>query len=138
MSYVTTHLELCARLIYARIVDAVTKSEVEAVFHPAIENLRLTRVLAALADPARLAIVRALDRTEGTEGTACVDVWHEAGITVGKSTFSHHQRVLREAGIIHVRVQGTRRNLSLRRDCLDKQFPGLLDSILRTPDDLLE
>ena len=116
-------------------MDVVTNSGAEAVFHPATEDLRLTRVLAALADPARLAIVRALDRTEGL---ACVDLSHEAGITVAKSTFSHHQRVLREAGIIYVRVQGTRRNLSLRRGCLDKQFPGLLDSVLRTPEDLLE
>jgi hypothetical protein len=35
--------------------------------------------------------------------------------------------VLREAGVIRQRDEGTRRLNSLRRDDLDARFPGLLD-----------
>ncbi len=53
------------------------------------------RLLAALADPTRLAIVRQL-ATEGEtcacDFTACCDV--------GQPTVSHHLRVLREAGAV--------------------------------------
>jgi DNA-binding transcriptional ArsR family regulator len=53
------------------------------------------RLLAALADPTRLAIVRqlAVDReTCACDFTACCDV--------GQPTVSHHLRVLREAGVV--------------------------------------
>jgi hypothetical protein len=38
--------------------------------------------------------------------------------------------VLREAGVIRQRVEGTTRLNSLRRDDLDDRFPGLLDAVL--------
>jgi DNA-binding transcriptional ArsR family regulator len=53
------------------------------------------RLLSALADPTRLAIVRQLaaDReTCACDFTACCDV--------GQPTVSHHLRVLREAGVV--------------------------------------
>jgi DNA-binding transcriptional ArsR family regulator len=53
------------------------------------------RLLAALADPTRLAIVRqlALDtETCACDFTACCDV--------GQPTVSHHLKVLREAGVV--------------------------------------
>ena len=53
------------------------------------------RLLAALADPARLAIVRQLaadTETCACDFTGCCDV--------GQPTVSHHLRVLREAGIV--------------------------------------
>jgi ArsR family transcriptional regulator len=53
------------------------------------------RLLAALADPTRLAIVRQLAQEQETcacDFTACCDV--------GQPTVSHHLRVLREAGIV--------------------------------------
>jgi DNA-binding transcriptional ArsR family regulator len=100
----------------------------EEVIHPAAEDLNLPKVLAALADPARLAIVRTLARV----GEApCGRIQHDAGLEVGKSTMSHHVRILREAGVIHSRVQGARRLLTLRRDDLDARFPGLLDAVLQ-------
>jgi DNA-binding transcriptional ArsR family regulator len=49
---------------------------------------------------------------------------------VTKSTLTHHFRVLREAGVIEQREEGTARLNSLRRDDLDRRFPGLLDAIL--------
>jgi ArsR family transcriptional regulator len=53
------------------------------------------RLLAALADPTRLAIVRELAATNETcacDLTSCCDV--------GQPTVSHHLKVLREAGIV--------------------------------------
>jgi len=53
------------------------------------------RLLAALADPTRLAIVRELAASNETcacDLTSCCDV--------GQPTVSHHLRVLREAGVV--------------------------------------
>jgi DNA-binding transcriptional ArsR family regulator len=49
---------------------------------------------------------------------------------VTKSTLTHHFRVLREAGVIEQREEGTARLNSLRREDLDARFPGLLDAVL--------
>lgn len=99
---------------------------------PTPEDFRLTAVLAALADPARLAAVRTL----AAKGESpCTRLQHDAGLTISRTTFSHHQKVLREAGIIAARVRGTERILSLRRDDLDQRYPGLLDAILGAPGD---
>lgn len=97
--------------------------------HPPAEELRLPKVLAALADPARLAAVRAL--AESGE-SPCTALQMRAGLRISRSTFSHHQRILREAGIIHAEVRGAQRILSLRRGDLDICFPGLLDAVLAT------
>lgn len=102
----------------------------EEVFHPPAAELSLPKVLAALADPARLATVRALARVGEC---CCGQISRDAGLAVSKSTMSHHLRILREAGITYSRVEGARRMLTLRRDDLDARFPGLLDAVL-TPD----
>ncbi|HEV2344460.1 MAG TPA: metalloregulator ArsR/SmtB family transcription factor [Actinocrinis sp.] len=94
---------------------------------PAAERLDLPTVLAALADPGRLAIVHAL-AAQGEE--CCNRVGELAGLTVGKSTLSHHMKVLRESGVTHTRAQGTHRYVSLRREELDEAFPQLMDAIL--------
>ncbi len=52
---------------------------------------------------------------------------------MAKSTASHHFRVLRAAGVIHMRPEGTLYVNSLRRGDLDARFPGLLDAVLRAP-----
>src|SRR5437899_2161969 len=102
--------------------------------HPRTADLRLSKVLAAFADPVRLVTVRAL---AAVGDSPCADLHHRAGLTINSSTFSHHQRILREAGIIRERIHGARRILSLRREDLDDCFPGVLDAVLRTPDDFL-
>ena len=84
----------------------------------------LIEVLQALADPVRLQIVAHLAQVGEV---ACGTV----PLSLSKSTVSHHYKVLREAGIVHVRVEGTRRYQALRRKDLDARFPGLLDAILR-------
>jgi DNA-binding transcriptional ArsR family regulator len=114
-------VELRATLIYAGPVS-------DDVVHPQVHELSLPKVLAALADPARLATVRMLAQVGES---ACGQVQHDAGLEVSKSTMSHHIRILREAGITQCRVQGARRLLTLRREDLDARFPGLLDAVLR-------
>ncbi|MEW9553989.1 ArsR/SmtB family transcription factor [Nonomuraea sp. NPDC050783] len=93
--------------------------------HPATEDIELTEVLRALADPVRLEIVvRLAVSGEMTCGVAGDD------LGVHKSTASHHYRTLREAGVVHTKQVGRLKYMSLRRDDLDSRFPGLLDSVL--------
>ncbi|MBK8454045.1 MAG: helix-turn-helix domain-containing protein [Thiofilum sp.] len=94
--------------------------------HPASDSLILTHVLYALSDPLRLSIVQKLAQTEGL---TCGSF----ELPIAKSTASHHFRVLREAGVIHMRPEGTQYINSLRRTELDQRFPGLLDAILNAP-----
>ncbi len=94
---------------------------------PAAEEIQLPRVLAALADPHRLAAVRFV----AFHGESwCARVIEQAALPMTKPTFSHHLRILREAGIVTKRVQGAKGYMSLRKDDLDRRFPGLIDSIL--------
>ena len=94
---------------------------------PAAEDIQLPRVLAALADPHRLTAVRFVARNGESW---CAQVIAEAELPMTKPTFSHHLRILREAGIVTKRVQGTRGYMSLRKADLDRRFPGLIDSIV--------
>jgi len=92
--------------------------------HPARDELDLAAVLHALSDPVRLRIVAGL--AEGDERTC-----GSFDVAVSKSTCTHHFRVLREAGLIRQRQQGTARLNSLRHDDLEARFPGLLGTILQ-------
>ncbi len=94
--------------------------------HPAKDQLELPAVLHALSDPQRLEIVRVL--AENTTPRRCGSF----GLSVTKSTATHHFRVLRDAGVIEQREEGTARLNSLRRQDLDERFPGLLDAILES------
>jgi len=87
----------------------------------------VTTVLQALADPMRLAIVAALAESEDARPCGTF------ALPVTKGTLSHHLRVLREAGIIQQRCEGTRRMTTLRRADIEAVYPGMLDSILRAP-----
>jgi DNA-binding transcriptional ArsR family regulator len=95
-----------------------------ALFHPTRDELSMTDVLHALSDPQRLSVVRCLaeDPTPRRCGSFDLDIT--------KSTLTHHFRVLREAGVIDQREEGTARLNSLRRNDLDERFPGLLDAVL--------
>ena len=93
-------------------------------FHPVTEAIELPVVLHALSDPDRLQIVRALADEPAPRRCGSFD------LDVTKSTLTHHFRVLREAGVIEQRVEGTARLNSLRREDLDQRFPGLLDAVL--------
>lgn len=93
--------------------------------HPKASDIRIESVLYALGDPIRLKIVLALE--EGDE-MACNSA--ACGLDLPKSTQSYHFRILREAGIIRTRKCGIYYMNTLRREELDKLFPGLLDSVL--------
>jgi DNA-binding transcriptional ArsR family regulator len=98
------------------------------LLHPTYEDLALPQVLYALGDPLRLRVVAQLAATN--EAVSCGDI--AVVKEVAKSTGSHQFKVLREAGIIRMVPQGRRILVSLRRNDLDKRFPGLLDTILQT------
>jgi DNA-binding transcriptional ArsR family regulator len=93
--------------------------------HPAREEITLGGVLHALSDPVRLSVVYNLMGQEGELPCGSFEV------PVHKSTMSHHMRVLREAGIIRMRPEGTQNLLSLRCEDLEALFPGLIGSILQ-------
>jgi DNA-binding transcriptional ArsR family regulator len=83
----------------------------------------LARVLYALSDPIRLEIVRQLARRGETP---CGGF----GLDMPKSSLSHHFRVLREAGILGMRSEGTSiLNFLQIKEC-EQRFPGLLPGIL--------
>jgi DNA-binding transcriptional ArsR family regulator len=90
---------------------------------PKTAELQLTAVLYALSDETRLHIVRNLDQTDEI---AC----GYFDIDMPKSSLSHHFRVLRSAGVVTTRRDGTALMNRLRRADLDERFPGLLDSVL--------
>jgi DNA-binding transcriptional ArsR family regulator len=91
--------------------------------HPGADEIELTDVLHALSDPIRLELVRQLD---GGGERMCGSF----ALPIAKSTASHHWRVLREAGVVSARVEGTKKFHRLRRQDLDTRFPGLLDSVI--------
>jgi DNA-binding transcriptional ArsR family regulator len=97
------------------------------VTEPPAADFALPRVLAALADPHRLATIQFIARNGESW---CSRVMLDAGLEMSKSTFSHHLRILREAGIVTKRIEGTKGYMCLRKDDLDSRFPGLIDSIL--------
>jgi ArsR family transcriptional regulator len=76
-------------------------------------------LLAALADPVRLSIVRQLAESDGIcacDFTECCDV--------SQPTISHHLKVLREAGVLTSERQGTNIVYSLSPD-LARRFGGI-------------
>ncbi|MFT3803442.1 MAG: helix-turn-helix domain-containing protein [Burkholderiaceae bacterium] len=92
--------------------------------HPEVEDLTLHRVLFALSDPTRMAIVAELDR--GGE-RVFGDLLDGA---IAKSTLSHHLKILREAGITNALPDGQRCVISLRARDLESRFPGLLQAVM--------
>jgi DNA-binding transcriptional ArsR family regulator len=97
----------------------------ETLFHPAPEEIELPAVLHALSDPVRLRMVASLAGCGSERSCSSFDV------PVTKSTCTHHFKVLREAGVIRQRQEGTARLNALRGDDLEARFPGLLESVLR-------
>jgi DNA-binding transcriptional ArsR family regulator len=91
--------------------------------HPTPDEMTLARVLQALSDPIRLSVVA--DLADGAERGSS-----EFECGVAESTLSHHLKVLRLAGIIVHRKEGTRCFVMLRPE-LETTFPGLLGAILR-------
>ncbi|MFH8404711.1 ArsR/SmtB family transcription factor [Streptomyces sp. NPDC018019] len=101
----------------------------DAEGHPAPSEMTLRTVLAALADPLRYDVVRALAHEPGGAARTCASF----GFPVSKSTLSHHFRVLRESGLIRQVDRGNSRAATLRRDEVEARFPGLLGLVRDNP-----
>jgi DNA-binding transcriptional ArsR family regulator len=84
-------------------------------------------VFRSLGDPVLLSVVHQLLACRDEK--SCASFEHD----VTKATFSHHLANLAKLGIIWARPDGTRRNLSLRVEELERRFPGLLDLIRAVP-----
>jgi DNA-binding transcriptional ArsR family regulator len=94
--------------------------------HPDPDEFDLTTILHALADDNRRSVIAQLAaEPQGTEQFCSV-----FGLPWAPSTRTHHFRVLRKAGLIWQRDVGNGRMTKLRRDDVDRAFPGVLDAIL--------
>ncbi len=87
--------------------------------HPQPHEIKLENVLFTLGNPIRLALVQHGEQS-------CNALRGE----IAKSTMTHHWRVLRDSGVIWQRPVGRENMISLRRDCLEQRFPGLLAALL--------
>jgi ArsR family transcriptional regulator, arsenate/arsenite/antimonite-responsive transcriptional repressor len=82
---------------------------------PLAENVRveLAERLRALADPTRLGIV---NRLAGAQELCVCDLTDSFGLS--QPTISHHLRVLRDAGLVEGRKQGTWSYYRLNREAI--------------------
>ncbi|GAC67856.1 ArsR/SmtB family transcription factor [Gordonia soli] len=94
--------------------------------HPEVDEYDLTAVLHALADDNRRSVIAQLAAEPPETEQFC----SEFGMPWAPSTRTHHFRVLRKAGLIWQRDVGNGRMTRLRRDDMDRAFPGLLDTVL--------
>lgn len=94
--------------------------------HPAIEDITLSGVLGALADPMRLRILKNLLAEMGckscSEAAPCPDM--------AKSTLSNHFRILRESGLVRTIKKGVENRNTVRVEDMEKLFPGLLKLVM--------
>ena len=93
--------------------------------HPAKEDISLLAILYALSEPLRFSII---DQLANGEELTCGGF--KLPYTKGKSTMTHHFKVLRDAGLIHTRIDGREHYTSLRRQDIEERFPRLLDSLI--------
>ncbi|CAH2601090.1 Uncharacterized HTH-type transcriptional regulator YczG [Rhodovastum atsumiense] len=96
--------------------------------HPKREEITLSGVLHALADPVRRAMFRRLAAHGPDSCIAC------APPALPKSTLSHHVRVLREAGLVRSEKRSTEVSNTARLDDIEARFPGLIAVILGCKD----
>ncbi|SHM31557.1 transcriptional regulator, ArsR family [Bradyrhizobium lablabi] len=94
--------------------------------HPQREDITLAGVLAALADPMRLRIVRSL--LDEKDCMSCTAAAPCPGMA--KSTLSNHFRILREAGLIQTSKKGVEHRNVVREADINARFPKLLKTIL--------
>ena len=92
---------------------------------PAVQPVgSLQQVLAALADPVRLEMVRRL--ADAGEPIACGRLY----VGINKSTASHHFKILREAGLTERVVVGGQTHQLLRTREVEEALPGVLSSVV--------
>lgn len=104
----------------ARTAPAEERYELPAVLPVA----GVQQVLAALADPVRLEMVRRM-AAEGAP-VACARLYED----ISKSTASHHFKILREAGITERVVHSGQTHQRLRLEELEDALPGVVSSVV--------
>lgn len=83
------------------------------------------KIFKALADETRLALIRKLSQhQQPTPYAALADA-----AEIGKSMFSYHIRLLREAGLIDVTRQGQRKFVQINREVFEGVLPGFLHTL---------
>jgi len=93
--------------------------------HPHVEELQVGPILMALADANRRRVVAELaERPDEERLCASFD------LPVGKSSRTRHWRVLREAGLVYQRDAGNGLYMRLRKEDLDRRFPGLIQAVI--------
>lgn len=93
--------------------------------HPGPGQIELSSIFEAVSDPIRRKIL--LKLSELGEANCSTFL-----IYAPKTNISYHISKLREAGITHTRLEGTQKFLTIRSEDLERKFPGLLDTILRS------
>lgn len=97
---------------------------IDVTDEPNVEDFVFTKVLAAVADPIRLSILRQLAQTQDAIRCGAFD------LPVKTSTATHHFAALRQAGVIHQYYVGNARMNLLRLDDMEKAYPGFLPAVL--------
>lgn len=95
---------------------------------PSVDSFDLTTILSALADPTRRTLMAALYQESGS--LDCSVLAEHTELDLSAPTISHHYRILREAGLTRTVADGRRRIVRVRREDMEKRFPGLLDAVL--------
>ncbi|MFI8191668.1 ArsR/SmtB family transcription factor [Streptomyces sp. NPDC085946] len=93
--------------------------------HPDADDLEVGPILLALADDNRRRVIAEL-AARPDEERLCASF----DLPVGKSSRTHHWRVLREAGLVCQRDAGNRLYMRLRKEDLDRRFPGLIEAVV--------
>ena len=93
--------------------------------HPAKEDISIFGILYALSEPVRFSIVEQL---AGGEELTCGAF--KLPSSKGKSTMTHHFKVLRDSGLILTRVDGREHYTSLRKEEIEDRFPRLIETLL--------
>jgi len=93
--------------------------------HPGVEELEVGPILLALADENRRRVVAELSaRPDDERLCASFD------LPLSKSSRTRHWRVLREAGLVYQRNAGNGLYMRLRKEDLERRFPGLIQAVV--------
>ncbi|MEC8009943.1 MAG: helix-turn-helix domain-containing protein [Pseudomonadota bacterium] len=90
-----------------------------------IKPLTAEQIFKLLSDPVRLSVMQQLIDADNKEMT-CGSFKHN----VQKATFSHHIKLLIEAGMLQRREEGVRKYLSIHKSIFD-DFPELITLITK-------
>lgn len=93
--------------------------------HPHVDELEVGPILMALADQNRRRVVAELAERPDEE-RLCASF----ALPVVRSSRTRHWRVLREAGLVYQRDAGNGLYMRLRKDDLDRRFPGLIQAVV--------